>query len=92
MNTESRGRWDERRNEATPDWYYVRVTQHNGQLAWSSPIWIGCTAAVTARSSAALFTSAICGVTRSGQQPRDKKVERYRNRLLRMLLDGSSLV
>jgi hypothetical protein len=21
------------------NWYYVRVTQANGQLAWSSPIW-----------------------------------------------------
>ncbi|UCC30010.1 MAG: hypothetical protein JSU86_17650, partial [Phycisphaerales bacterium] len=24
-----------------PDWYYVRVKQHNGQLAWSSPMWVG---------------------------------------------------
>ncbi len=24
----------------TPDWYYVRVVQSNGSLAWSSPIWI----------------------------------------------------
>lgn len=23
------------------DWYYVRVTQANGQMAWSSPIWVG---------------------------------------------------
>jgi hypothetical protein len=22
------------------DWYYVRITQRNGQLAWSSPIWV----------------------------------------------------
>lgn len=22
------------------DWYYVRVTQRNGQLAWSSPVWV----------------------------------------------------
>ena len=22
------------------DWYYVRVRQHNGQWAWSSPIWV----------------------------------------------------
>lgn len=22
------------------DWYYVRVRQHNGQWAWSSPVWI----------------------------------------------------
>lgn len=25
---------------ATTDWYYVRVTQTNGSLAWSSPIWV----------------------------------------------------
>jgi len=25
----------------TDDFYYVRVTQANGQMAWSSPIWIG---------------------------------------------------
>jgi hypothetical protein len=24
-----------------PDWYYLRVTQHNGHMAWSSPIWVG---------------------------------------------------
>jgi hypothetical protein len=23
------------------DWYYIRVTQDNGHLAWSSPIWVG---------------------------------------------------
>ena len=23
------------------DWYYVRVTEKNGHLAWSSPIWVG---------------------------------------------------
>jgi len=23
------------------DWYYVRVIQTNGQMAWSSPIWVG---------------------------------------------------
>lgn len=23
------------------DYYYVRVTQNNGQMAWSSPIWVG---------------------------------------------------
>ena len=22
------------------DWYYIRVRQHNGQWAWSSPIWV----------------------------------------------------
>lgn len=25
---------------ARADWYYVRVVQANGQLAWSSPIWV----------------------------------------------------
>jgi hypothetical protein len=25
---------------AQTDWYYVRVVQANGQLAWSSPIWV----------------------------------------------------
>jgi len=24
------------------NWYYVRVTQENGQMAWSSPIWVEC--------------------------------------------------
>jgi hypothetical protein len=23
------------------DWYYVRVTEQNGHMAWSSPIWVG---------------------------------------------------
>jgi hypothetical protein len=27
--------------EAGPHWYYARVVQSNGQLAWSSPIWLG---------------------------------------------------
>jgi hypothetical protein len=22
------------------DWYYVRVVQTNGSLAWSSPVWV----------------------------------------------------
>jgi hypothetical protein len=35
-------RWHDRRPDGdSSDWYYVRVTQHNGQLAWSSPIWVG---------------------------------------------------
>ncbi len=35
-------RWHDHRAKAdSADWYYVRVTQHNGQLAWSSPIWVG---------------------------------------------------
>ncbi len=34
--------WNDRRQAtAEADWYYVRVTQHNGHLAWSSPIWVG---------------------------------------------------
>ena len=35
-------RWRDRRPaEEGPDWYYVRVTQHNGQKVWSSPVWVG---------------------------------------------------
>ena len=35
-------RWqDRRRGSRKPDWYYVRVTQHNGHMAWSSPVWVG---------------------------------------------------
>lgn len=34
-------RWHDRRPGAPADWYYLRVTQHNGQLAWSSPVWVG---------------------------------------------------
>lgn len=34
-------RWTDQRRDAPADWYYVRVTQHNGHLAWSSPIWAG---------------------------------------------------
>jgi hypothetical protein len=35
-------RWHDRNADSnSPDWYYVRVTQHNGQMAWSSPIWVG---------------------------------------------------
>ncbi len=34
-------RFQDQRNPAEgPDYYYVRVVQHNGHLAWSSPIWI----------------------------------------------------
>ena len=28
--------------ERDEDYYYVRVRQVNGQMAWSSPIWVGC--------------------------------------------------
>ncbi|MGH9340123.1 MAG: DUF3604 domain-containing protein [Acidobacteriota bacterium] len=35
-------RWkDKNRQEQASDWYCVRVTQHNGHVAWSSPIWVG---------------------------------------------------
>jgi hypothetical protein len=34
-------RWSDSRNNTPADWYYVRVVQHNGQMAWSSPIWVG---------------------------------------------------
>ncbi|MHC4994075.1 MAG: DUF3604 domain-containing protein [Planctomycetota bacterium] len=35
-------RWiDRRRNHTAADWYYVRVLQHNNQMAWSSPVWVG---------------------------------------------------
>ena len=35
-------RWTDRRRDAgRSDWYYLRVTQHNGHCAWSSPIWVG---------------------------------------------------
>ncbi|QDU97754.1 DUF3604 domain-containing protein [Lignipirellula cremea] len=34
-------RWHDRRDPSQgADWYYVRATQHNGQMAWSSPIWV----------------------------------------------------
>jgi len=34
-------RWQDRVSPKGPDCYYVRVTQANGHLAWSSPIWLG---------------------------------------------------
>jgi hypothetical protein len=35
-------RWHDRRpGRKAADWYYVRVQQHNNQMAWSSPIWVG---------------------------------------------------
>lgn len=38
----ARIRWQDRRPRgATADYYYVRVRQHNGHVAWASPIWIG---------------------------------------------------
>ena len=32
---------DRRPPEGGSDWYYVRACQQNGQMAWSSPIWVG---------------------------------------------------
>lgn len=38
----TRIQWNDRRTQPDEtDWYYVRVTQRNGQMAWSSPIWVG---------------------------------------------------
>ena len=35
-------RWTDSRRDAEPgDYYYVRVHQRNGHLAWSSPVWVG---------------------------------------------------
>jgi hypothetical protein len=34
-------RWNDRRTSREGgDWYCVRVSQHNGQFAWSSPMWV----------------------------------------------------
>jgi hypothetical protein len=32
--------FEDKRQSDTMDWYYVRVTQTNGSMAWSSPIWV----------------------------------------------------
>lgn len=32
---------DQAKENSDGDWYYARVRQHNGQLAWSSPVWVG---------------------------------------------------
>ena len=38
----ARLRWQDRRPRGgTADYYYVRVRQHNGHVAWASPIWVG---------------------------------------------------
>jgi hypothetical protein len=34
-------RWQDRVMSGGSNCYYVRVTQANGHLAWSSPIWVG---------------------------------------------------
>lgn len=35
------GHWLDRPETGTPDYYYVRVTQSDGHMAWSSPVWVG---------------------------------------------------
>jgi hypothetical protein len=38
----ARIRWQDRRaRKDGGDYYYVRVRQHNGHVAWSSPVWVG---------------------------------------------------
>ena len=32
---------EKRTSQPGGDWYYVRLTQQDGQMAWSSPIWVG---------------------------------------------------
>ncbi len=33
--------FDDTNSKKSSDWYYARVTQSNGSLAWSSPVWVG---------------------------------------------------
>jgi hypothetical protein len=33
--------WTDADAPAGPKWYYVRVEQKDGELAWSSPVWVG---------------------------------------------------
>ena len=39
-NYETEFEFTDKSNSGKTDWYYVRVTQTNGSLAWSSPIWV----------------------------------------------------
>ncbi|MDD4193189.1 MAG: hypothetical protein PHI28_17775 [Mangrovibacterium sp.] len=39
-NYSSEFSYREQRNSDTTDWYYVRVIQANGSMAWSSPVWL----------------------------------------------------
>jgi hypothetical protein len=39
-NYETRFSFHDKAEGSASDWYYVRVVQTNGSLAWSSPIWI----------------------------------------------------
>jgi hypothetical protein len=40
---EYKSAWSEPKPPAGVHWYYVRVVQKNGELAWSSPLWIDST-------------------------------------------------
>jgi hypothetical protein len=35
--------WDDASEAKTGDYYYVRVTQEDGEMAWSSPVWLDVT-------------------------------------------------
>ena len=37
---EARMEWEDASPEPGRNYYYLRVSQLNGQLAWSSPIWV----------------------------------------------------
>lgn len=39
-NYETEFEFTDKSNSGKTDWYYARVTQTNGSLAWSSPIWV----------------------------------------------------
>jgi hypothetical protein len=39
-NYQTRFDFTDQHESETTDWYYVRVTQTNGSLAWSSPVWV----------------------------------------------------
>jgi len=32
--------WSDERDGSQADYYMIRVTQSNGQMAWSSPVWV----------------------------------------------------
>ncbi|MCA9026121.1 MAG: DUF3604 domain-containing protein, partial [Planctomycetaceae bacterium] len=33
--------WKDKPSGQGTDWYYARITQHNGHMAWTSPVWVG---------------------------------------------------
>jgi hypothetical protein len=39
-NYESEFKFRDETGNGEMDWYYLRVAQTNGSLAWSSPIWV----------------------------------------------------